>query len=310
MITRACRRSAAMIMMVPTSPGARNGRQSLKAARKIAMHARMKDLARTSAAHQPSLVQRTCRCQRAPGVLGVERKLLRRQRQPEQHRQEHPPDHPRRPTEERAKHVRVIERLDDVHSAASLAYCSGSGGVTSRARRRRPKVASTRRCVLTAMKYSASSTCCPAAQRASQSATMAPIMAARCTSCCSPADRSLPRSVDSVAISSRTECAAAVRASKASSVTSRILPRRVRVRLGARGGVSAPRPCRMLAASGGISAIAIGPYSRASCTRRRGRQNRPVKPPRGSHTLAEATTPRPISPTYPTNTAITCSLPI
>ncbi len=44
MITRACLRSAAMIMMVPTSPGPRNGRQSLNAARNTAITLRTNDL--------------------------------------------------------------------------------------------------------------------------------------------------------------------------------------------------------------------------------------------------------------------------
>ena len=76
MITRACLRSAAMIMTVPISPGPKGGRQSLEGSEEDRDAREDERLAGTSAAHQPCLVQRLCRRCATPGVLAVERELL------------------------------------------------------------------------------------------------------------------------------------------------------------------------------------------------------------------------------------------
>ena len=123
----------AMTMIVPTSPGPRKGRQSVKAARKTAITARMNDFPAPTAAHQPGLVQRICWWRRATGVLGVD--LLTAPASSAARTA--PPGRRRHASqvlvlEERTKHFRIPTACDDVHSAASRAYWSGSG-ITSRA---------------------------------------------------------------------------------------------------------------------------------------------------------------------------------
>src|SRR5262249_39727317 len=77
-------------------------------------------LASSAAADQPPRVKRIRRWRAAASVLRVDRELLGRHRQCKQCSEKRTPRAPCRPTEELSEHVLVVERLQDVHSAASL----------------------------------------------------------------------------------------------------------------------------------------------------------------------------------------------